>query len=176
MTIVAVPVEPSLPFVRMNSHHIAGFSLKDPDGRMAYKWLFPKMRKEFFDDGRFKEHAVIIDANCWKFPIRDVVNLGNSRNFWDIVLFERRVKVQYLYETPIKLSFEQARQEIVELICSKGWFSKTQDRESEKQFRERMASCDNMRDLIVGRPNTDPKSRKRFQWIGGVSFYGEWVG
>ena len=134
------------------------------------------MRKDFFEGGRFKENAVIIDANCWKFPIHNVVNLGKSHDFWDVVFFEKRIRIEYLYGPPIKLSFDEARSEIVELICSKRWFSKTQDRESEEQFRERMALCQNMSELIEGRPNTDPKTRKRYQWIGGLSFYGNWVG
>jgi hypothetical protein len=176
MTTAAVPAEPMLPFVRLNRHHVAGFRLDDPYRKKAYELGFPKMLESDYEDGRFKQNAWIIDVDCCKFPIRDVVNLGPSRDFWEILWRKKRVKVKYLYDAPIKLTFEEARDEIVELICSKGWFSKTQDRESEKQFRERMALCDNMHDLIAGRPNTDPKSRKRFQWIGGISFYGEWVG
>jgi hypothetical protein len=176
MNIRTLPAEPTLPFIRMNRYHILQFSLDEPDSRKAYQDSFPKMPTSDFEDGRFKEDAFIVDVNCWKFPIRDVVNLGPSRDFWDIFWCSKMVKVQYLYDIPIKLSFEQAREEIVELICSKRWFSKTQDRESQKQFRERMEMCENMHDLIVGAPNTDLKSRKRFQWIGGLSFYGEWVG
>jgi hypothetical protein len=176
MKTVPVPTEPMLPFLRMNKYHVAGFSLHDPYTKKDYEESIPKMRKTDFEIHRFKEDACIIDVNCWKFPIRDVVSLGPSRDFWDIFWRKNRVKVQYLYDKPIQMTFEQARDEVVELICSKRWFSKTQDRESEKQFRERMTMCENMYDLIVGRRNPDAKSMKRFQWIGGISHYGEWVG
>jgi hypothetical protein len=173
---VAARNEPSWPFLRLNWHHIARFSLQNSDEKAVYRSLFLKMQEKDLEDGRFKEGASIIDINCRRFPVHDVVNLGPSRDFWDFVWGKKKVKVQYVYDTPIQLTFNEAREEIVELICERRWFSKTQDRESQKQFRERMALCENMHDLIVGRPNTDPKTRRRFQWIGGISFYGEWVG
>ena len=129
-----------------------------------------------FADGRFKENACIVDVNCRKFPVLDVVGLGRGGTLWERLFDRPRVKVRYVYDEPVQLEFEQARSEIVELICNRRWFNKTQDRESEKQFRERMARCCNMRDLILGAPNTDPASIRRYQWIGGLSFYGEWVG
>jgi hypothetical protein len=175
METVAVPAEPTLPFLRMNRYHIAGFNLDDPYDKKDYELSIPKMRRSDFEDGRFKEDACIIDINCWKFPIRDVVSLGPSRDFWEIIWRKDRVKVQYIYDTPIKLTFDEAREEIVELICSKRWFSKTQDRESEKQFRERSALCENMRDLIIGR-QVASGSKAKYHWIGGISHYGEWVG
>ena len=172
----AAPTSPTLPFLRMNRYHVIRFSLEDRYERKAYDLGFPKMLVGDFEDARFKEDACIIDINCWKFPILDVLSSGPTRDFWDIFWRVKNVNVQYLYGKPIKLTFEQAREEIVELICERRWFSKNQDRESQKQFRERMTLCDNMHDLIVGRPNNDPMSRKRFQWIGGISSYGEWVG
>jgi hypothetical protein len=135
------------------------------------------MLKDRFADGRFKEDAYIVDIDCWKFPIADVISTGRNWNFWDIMFLsafgrKQKVKVKYIYHTPTKLTFDEAREEIVELICKRGWFSKTQDRESEKSFRARMAKCVNMHDLIVGRKDPDPKGT----YIGGISFYGEWVG
>lgn len=168
--------KPTLPFLRLNKYHVARFSLEEPEFRWVYNQSYPKMRRRDYEASRFKEDACIIDINCKKFPILDVVNLGKSYAFWDVVLQQDMVKVKYIYDTPVQLTFEQAREEVVELICRKRWFSKTQDRESQKQFRERMALCENMRDLILGRRNTDPKTNKRFHWIGVISFYGEWVG
>jgi hypothetical protein len=171
-----VDSEPTLPFLRVNKYHVAGFNLEDATSRSSYRSMIKKMRRPFFEVGRFKEDSYIIDIDCKKFPILDVVSLGPSRNLWDVIFGQDYVKVQYIFGPPVQLTFDQVREEVVELICSKRWFSKTQDRESEKQFRERMALCENMNDLIMGRRNTDPKTNKRFHWIGVISFYGEWVG
>jgi hypothetical protein len=171
-----VAIEPTLPFLRLNKYHVAAFKFDDSVERSLFKRTFPKMRRPEFESGRFKEDAYFIDITCTKFPILDVVCLGPSRNLWDVIFGQDYVKVQYIFGAPVQLTFDQAREEVVELICSKRWFSKTQDRESEKQFRERMALCENMNDLIMGRRNTDPKTNKRFHWIGVISFYGEWVG
>jgi hypothetical protein len=171
-----LPTEPTLPFLRINDYHVIQFSL-ETDSR-HYRACFPKMQNRYFEAGNFKENTYILDVNCWKFPIVDVVNLGRS---WSIlgILFGgdfrpkyREVRVKYIYGPPIHLTFDEARKEVVELICRKIWFSKTQDRESQKSFRARMAKCENMRDLIVGRRDPDPKGT----YIGGISFYGEWVG
>jgi hypothetical protein len=169
-----IPTEPAVPFLRMNRFHVLRFSLENSQAKEAYIMGFPRMLKSDFDDGRFKENACIIDINCWKFPICDVVNIGPSRDLAGLLRnpFVKRVKVRYVYDRPIKLGFEEARDEIVELICGRRWFSKNQDRESQKSFRARMAKCENMHDLIMGRRDPDPKGT----YIGGISFYGEWVG
>jgi hypothetical protein len=167
--------EPTQPFLRLNRFHVVRFSQESDWGRWGFRLRFITMEPISFHEGRFKEDACIIDVNCMKFPIRDVISLGRSWNWRDIVWMRKALRVKYIYDAPIQLSFEQARDEIVELICSKRWFSKTQDRESEKQFRERMAMCENMRDLIMGR-RVDPMLKKRYHWMGAISFYGEWVG
>lgn len=174
MAIELVPSTPTLPFLRINKYQAKLFLIDDQNGRKSYEMSFSKMLESAFKDGRFKEDAYIIDINGWKFPIRDVENLGRSWSCWDIFWdpFTKWIKVKYAYDTPIQLTFDEAREEIVELICRKRWFSKTQDRESQKSFRARMAKCENMRDLIVGRRDPDPKGT----YIGGISFYGEWVG
>jgi hypothetical protein len=174
MAIEPIPSEPTLPFLRVNRYHVARFSLESRYERIAYELGFPQMLKDDFDKGIFKEDTCIFDVNCWKFPVLDVVSLGQSRS---IINFLRNpcvkwVKIQYIYGPPSKLTFDEAREEVVELICRKIWFSKTQDRESQKSFRARMAKCENMRDLIVGRRDPDPRGT----YIGGISFYGEWVG
>lgn len=174
------PTEPTLPFLRMNDYHILCVSngmgkFQDLD----YENHFLKMSSRSFVEGKYKENACIIDSNCWKFPIHTVVRIGKSWDFWTVLWRLRprgEIKVRYIYDTPIKLTFEEARHEIVELICKKRWYNKTQDRESQKSFRARMALCENMHDLIIGRPDAGPKIRKRVHWIGGISYYGEWVG
>lgn len=169
-------VEPALPFLRLNQFHVAGFRTDNSEEKSLFARTFPKMRKPEFDAGRFKYNANIIDINCRKFPILDVVNLGPSRNFWDIVTRQDYIKVKYIFGPPIQLTFDEAREVIVELICSKRWFGNTQDRETQKSFRVRMALCENMHELIVGYRATDPKLRRLYNYIGGIYFYGEWVG
>jgi hypothetical protein len=167
---------PAIPFLMIRDLSISRFSLSDRYEKLSYKDGFLHVFERDFEQRKLEQNIKIIDIDCWEFPIIDVLNLGRRWELWSMLGSNSRVKVRYIYDTPVKVTFEQAREEIVELICRKRWFSKTQDHESEKQFRERMALCENMRDLIIGRPNTDPKTRKRFHWIGGISFYGERVG
>lgn len=176
MAIVDAPAEPSAPFLRMNAYHVVGFSKDNKDIRRLSEDGYFTFNKRYLELGKIKEGTFIIDLECWKFPILDIQVLGPYWDLWDAFGHRNLVKVKYLYGTPTQLSFDQAREEVVELIVRMRWYSKTQDRESEKQFRERMSLCENMQDLIIGKPNTDPLTRKRYQWIGGISFYGEWVG
>jgi len=172
---VPVQIEPRQPFVRMNRYHIKRFPLA-PGRLWSNDRRFSTMFRDDFEDGRFKEDASIIDVNCMKFPIDDVINLGSGGVLWERLFEKPRVKVQYFYGSPIQLSFKEARNEIIELICTHGWFSKTQDGETERQFRERMMRCNDMEELLLGAPNNDENSKKRYQWIGGVAFFGKDVG
>jgi hypothetical protein len=168
-----VSLQPRRPFLVMNQHHVTKFV--NPPRALE------SIQGYAFENGRFRENAYIIDINCRKFPLVGAVKKGWHRHWATLLsnLFyppaKRFYKFDFIVGEPQPLSFEEAREEIVELICAKGWFSKTEDRESQRQFRERMEMCENMHDLIMGRPNADPKSKKRFHWIGGIHGYGESV-
>ena len=117
------------------------------------------MRTSAFLKGKFKEDAVVIDVNCRKFPVLDVVKLGRSWNLFDLIEPDGRIRVEYIYGMPIQMTFNEARHEIVELICGKRWHGQTGG--NEKSFREQRAACRDMKDFMSGRY--------------GIGFYGKWV-
>jgi hypothetical protein len=152
-------VVPQYPFLVMNEHYIS---------RPESIGLHNKITAKGFKNGRFKENTFVIDINCMKFPVIDVLNLGRSLWPFDLLSRHKLIKVKPIYGAPVQLTYEEARHEIVELICRRGWY--TEGRVNEKQFRENRAQCNNMAELINGKPKT-----KDTKGIGGISFYGKWV-
>ncbi len=172
MGVVVVDVEPTEPYLRMNKYHVTQRWTEDLYYNPRFNWTY----KSDFEAGRFKDDASIIDVDCRKFPILGVEYLGRLLSLWDLFGAMHRVKFKYILGEPIQLTFDEARAEVVDLICKNRWHRQTQDRETEANFRERMGLCENMYDFIVGRRSDDKDMRKRWNWIGGISFYGEWVG
>lgn len=155
-------VRPEYPFALMNHHHIV----------VPYKpRLHNSMGEKAFNRGKFKENAVVIDVNCRKFPVLDVINIGKAWSgsawnplTWPSYLFfsdsyDNEIRVRYVYGEPIQLTFDEARAEIVDLICGRRWHGQTGA--SEKYFREVSAQCKDMRDFLVGEY--------------GIGFYGRWM-
>jgi hypothetical protein len=147
---ISSQVTPKYPLALMNRHHIVAFD--------RVEWL-NKMRTSAFLKGRFKENAVVIDVNCRKFPVLDVIKLGRSWNPFDLIEPDVRIRIKYIYGEPTQLTFDEARDEIVNLICGRRWHGQTGG--NEKSFREQRAACKDMRDFLVGKY--------------GVGFYGKWV-
>ncbi|HVR89832.1 MAG TPA: hypothetical protein VHG29_01905 [Novosphingobium sp.] len=108
----------------------------------------------------------MIDVKCRKFPVLDVILIRRSWNpfTWPFHLlcpgkYDSEIKVKYIYDEPIQLTFDEARAEIVDLICGRRWHGQTGG--NEKSFRESRAQCKDMRDFLVGRY--------------GIGFYGRWM-
>jgi hypothetical protein len=145
---------PKYPFAIMNRHYIL----------VPYKEaLFYEVGERAFERGLFKEDAVVIDVNCRKFPVIEVIKL---RRTWGLLylfpkmfLRDRHLKVKYLFGEPTQLTFDEARTEIVELVCRRKWYSQTGG--TEKHWRESRAKYTNMYDFLTG--------------TYGVGFYGKWV-
>jgi hypothetical protein len=146
----ANPEEPQYPFLIMNQHFMCLYR------KSIMLGLHNKLTTKGFKNGRFKEKAVVIDINCMQFRVIDVLNLG--RSLWPLHLLSRHklIKVKYIYGEPVQLTYEEARHEIVELICRRGWY--TEVWQNEKQFRETRAQCKDMAELLES-----------------VSFFGKWV-
>jgi hypothetical protein len=130
-------VEPRYPFMIMNRHYIAA---PDRDHVIDY------MPLHVFENGRFKEKAVVIDILCRRFAVRDVINVGRVWNPLNWSWKFKKIKVKYVYGPPKQLTFEQARSEYIELVCKRGWFS--QDYENEAQFRQRVGQIETMENLL----------------------------
>jgi hypothetical protein len=127
------------------------------------EWLFYEVGERAFEKGFFKEDAVVIDVNCRKFPVIDVIKVrriwGLLYLFPKIFVLDRHIKVKYIFGEPTQLTFEEARREIVELVCSRKWYGQTGG--TEKGWRESRSTQKDMRDFLTGEY--------------GVGFYGRWV-
>jgi hypothetical protein len=174
-----LPSEPTTPFIRITDHEMNGFDPNrigrwDPGGKYAkstYQREFKLMLKKEFDERKYLDNARIIDVNCWKFPIIDIIDLGYHFELWNLLGGPKRHKVRYVYDTPVKMTFEEAREEVVELICKKRWYRQAIGGERQERFRERFGLCENMHDLINGRQIASG-SKAKYHWIGGISIFG----
>jgi hypothetical protein len=147
---VSAKAQPEYPFVLLNHYHI----VMPYNRRSLYL-----MTLAGFTSGKFKKDAAVIDVNCRKFPVLDVINLGRSWNPFEWIGKSTIIRVKYVYGDPVQMSFNEARDEIVNLICGRRWHGQTGG--SEKHFRETRAACKDMRDFLDGEY--------------GISFYGKWV-
>lgn len=150
-------LEPTYPFALLNEYHvIVPHTLKQ----------HRIMGENALINGKFKKGASVIDVNCQRFPILDVTKKRISFNPLNIVpyvilpnKYDKIILVEYMYDNPIQLSFDEARNEIVDLICLHGWYRQTGG--TEKQFRETRGLARNMSEFLTGEY--------------GVGFYGDWV-
>jgi hypothetical protein len=166
--------QPEYPFAIMNHHHVLV-----PYSKRSHNWVGMKA----FERRKFMEKAFVIDVNCRKYPVIDVMRVKRSWNplkwltflnpmdwsplmnpfTWPSYLFcpdsfDWEIRVKYVYGPPIQLTFNEARAEIVELICSRKWYGQTGG--NERHFRETRSQCKDMRDFLIGEY--------------GVGFYGHW--
>ena len=127
------------------------------------------MAEKAFWNGRFRRRAVLIDIDCKRFPVIGAVNKGVTRNPLHFSCKHRIVRVGYVFGEPTQLTYDEARSEIVELVCRRRWHH--QARRSEKQFRAFCAGFADMREFLLGkRPTKDDPFRGP-----AVSFYGRWL-
>jgi hypothetical protein len=115
---------PSCPFLVMNRYYMTVFNNR--------KIWTESIRGFAFDAGRFKEDAIIIDADCRKFQVIGARKRGWSFGFGGLnallnVFYphtKRFYDFDFLVGQPEHLTFEQARHEIVEHVCARRWASK----------------------------------------------------
>lgn len=137
-------LEPEWPLLMFNDKYV-----RKPWSRKR----FHIVSEEDLKKGKFKDNLIIIDVNCLKFPVLDVVDLG--RKLWSLDFFApaRLHRIKYIYGPPQQLSFDDARKEVCGLIVRKRWHV----HERRDQFLERCDGYRTMKDLI-----------------DSISFYGSW--
>jgi hypothetical protein len=131
------PREPKFPFILMNRYYI--------HNPMRLGMLYVISEKEFRDK-RLIENTVVIDVQCRRFDVLDIVRIGRNFNPLHYSCKHRMIRVKYVYSEPVQLSFDEARQEYMELVCSRRWYRETH--ESEAQFRARNAEYADMGELL----------------------------
>jgi hypothetical protein len=121
----------------------------------------PNLRYKIFEDKLKKKdlfsNTNIIDINCRKFPVTGISIKGYERDIFNLfgLIGKRRYYFEYDVGEPVQLTFEEAREEIIEHICSHRWVGQTGG--SHAHFRKLHGSKKNMAELMEN-----------------ISFYGKW--
>ena len=144
------------PFLIMNHYYVATLN----DVRVKSEAISGLA----FENGRFKRDAVIIDADCRKFLVIGAIKTGWSKAWGGTDLFfnlfyppaKRRYQFEFLVGEPEQLTFEQAREEIVEHICNRRWASHAGG--SPANFHKLQAAKTNIVDVMnsIGFLGKDP--------------------
>jgi hypothetical protein len=148
--------EPTRPFLVMNHHYMTVFNNRKD-------WT-ESIRGFAFDNGRFKENTIIIDSDCRKFHVTGAIKQGWSFGFGGLDaltnLFrppaQRFYRFEFIVGDAEQLTFEQARNEIVEHVCNRRWASKAGG--SPENFRRHHAAQTNIVDVMnsIGFLGKDP--------------------
>jgi hypothetical protein len=105
------------------------------------------MPEVFFKSGGFKGQTFILDQECQRF---DVLRIEKVRRSWDLdYLFfgpHKMFVVEYEIGEPVQLSFEEARDLVMERILRKRWYG--QGGESREKFSKRFMSYRSMKEII----------------------------
>lgn len=111
-------------------------------------WEYQMNRATFEREWWKGEGCFVIDADCRRFDLIDIVNKGVAFTFWNIGRNNRTrlLKVEYQVGNPVQLTFDQARDLYVKYVCEHRWWSASY--ETERQFRERNASYDTWEELL----------------------------
>lgn len=95
----------------------------------------------------FEGTTSIIDVNCRK---SDVLKIEKQRRSWDLLYFlggpHKMYVVDYEIGPPTHLSFDQAKNILIELILRKRWYA--QGGESRDEFTERFRSYESMKEIM----------------------------
>jgi hypothetical protein len=106
---------------------------------------------------KFYKNLVIYDVHRRRFSVTDYELTSVYRDPWNLwgLIGERQYYYRFVTAAPTQLTFEQARDEIVEHIWSHRWVGQTGG--TKDHFRTLQATKKNMEELIEG-----------------IAFYGKW--
>lgn len=113
------------------------------------RWWEYKMTREDFDKRWWhSQDCFAIDVDCRKFPLLMIFSCGTSWTWPNLFMHGRRrlLEIRHIFGEPTELTFEQARDQFVEFVCQRRWWSASY--ETEKQFRARNAAYTSMRELM----------------------------
>lgn len=131
--------QPSKPYLLFHPN----FILKVENDSIAYQ-----MPKILLETDVLKRPSFAIDIKCRKFWLKDVLKRRTVYAWWNIPFVGRNkhIYVDYVFDLPQQLDFEQARAEFVEYVCGHRWCNNSH--ESPKQFRARNEKYSSMAELI----------------------------
>lgn len=157
-----VSAKPAIPFLAMNRYYICEFrkpntfieyvigSINGKNRNNEHIELRRSISDEALAKGRASHEACIIDINCLKFPVMGITITGCHRSIFNLygLVGKREYDFEYNVGEPVQLAFEQAREEIVEHICSHRWAGQTGA--SPAYFRKMHGSKKTMAELMEG--------------------------
>lgn len=129
--------------------------------RPILRETFRTVTQDELRKGEFKKDLRIIDVDCLRFPVLDALEMGQAMwPFWFLTR-KRPHRIRFVYGEPTQLSFDEAREEICELVIRKRWHRY----ETREQFLARSNDCKTMDEFLesfsfFGR-GAHPSKRKR---------------
>jgi hypothetical protein len=118
--------------------------------RRSKKTYYYWINQRWYYEGTLKKDTYVLDLECRKWQILDVVLLRKSYDITTLLFKSqqkyRHFKVRYVYGPPVQLTFEEAKSEIVERVCVKRWYRQISMKEH--HLRERIAQCKNAEELF----------------------------
>ncbi len=132
-------VQPTRPYLLFHPRFIA---------EKGHEKIHYEIEEALLSTDVFKEPSFAIDVDCRKFRLKDVAKRRDIYAVWNWPGFRRNklIYVDYIFDPPEQLTFEQARDEFVEYVCKKRWWSDSY--ENEEQFRARNAKYTSMAEVI----------------------------
>lgn len=109
-----------------------------------------QMYQGYFALGWFKEDCFVIDSECRKFPLLDVISHGLACTIWNLLPgkhgYGRLINVEYVFGEPVQMEFGDIRDLYVERIFAMR--KSGQNGETPEQFRARNNKYTNIIDFI----------------------------
>jgi len=105
------------------------------------------MPEVFFKKGGFKGQTFILDAECQRFDVQRIEKIRRSWNLFYLLGGPQKMfVVEYDIGQPVQLSFEEARDLVMERIMRKRWYG--QGGERREEFSKRFMSYRSMKEII----------------------------
>jgi hypothetical protein len=115
------------------------------------------MSQKYFDDGAFKTNTFFIDAAGFRYDLKDVEKVRDSRNPLRWFRPSRAIVVNVELESPTPITLDAAKELLTDLVVRNLWYR--QGSQSEPKFRKMINQAESFRGLI-----------------DLISFYGDWQG
>lgn len=104
------------------------------------------MPETFFTGGGFRSATYMIDSQCRKYEVLDVKAGRQAFDLFRLLWKHPMYVVEYELGPPVQLSFEEARDGVIDLIVRHRWY--LQGHETRPKFVQRSGSYGSMKEFI----------------------------
>ncbi len=115
------------------------------------------MSQKYFDEGLFRKDAYFIDAAGFRYDLKEVKKVRNSRNPLHWFRPSPAIVVDVELKSPTSIELNATKELLISLVVMHGWHS--QGDQSAPKFKKMIDAAHSFHELI-----------------NLISFYGEWQG